>query len=126
MTSGVAAIDGSWVVLEFLVDDNLRKPMEGSTLTLEILDGRVGGSGGINRFMGAFAEGDLVFGPLATTMMAGPLPLMDQETAYLGLLARADSATVESGSLVLSAHGTALVVLERAGTRQSSKTSDTH
>lgn len=121
MTKGAGLVaDGSWVVVGLLVEGEVREPLPGSQLTLDAEAGRVGGSGGINRYMGAFAEGDLLFGPLATTMMAGPLPLMNQETAFLGLLAKADAASTESGSLVLSAEGSVVVVLEPAGTEQDS------
>ncbi len=53
-------------------------------------DGRVSGSGSCNRFMGAWRRTDdglrLVFGQMASTMMACPGPIMAQEQRYLRLL----------------------------------------
>ncbi|MFN3892904.1 MAG: META domain-containing protein [Beijerinckiaceae bacterium] len=52
-------------------------------------DGRVAGSSGCNRFngKGAVSHGKVEIGPLATTRMACPPALMDQETRYLKALA---------------------------------------
>lgn len=58
-------------------------------VTLEFTDTDVSGFAGVNRFMGGFTsgpEGTLDFGPLASTMMAGPQDAMDAEQAYLAAL----------------------------------------
>jgi len=51
-------------------------------------DGTVSGSAGVNQFNGPFTvDGDTIkIGPLATTKMAGPDNLMEQEAAYLKAL----------------------------------------
>jgi hypothetical protein len=49
--------------------------------SLRLEDGRLSGTGGINRLTGVYGvEGSsLVFGPIATTKMAGPPERMDRE-----------------------------------------------
>ena len=56
--------------------------------SLRLEDGRVSGSGGINRLMGQYTlTGDeLSFGMLATTMMAGPPERMEAEQRFLAAL----------------------------------------
>ena len=63
--------DGLWVVESNAVGGELVIPLPGTDLRLEFVHHRVAGSGGINRFMGAVTS-DSMFGPLATTVMAGP------------------------------------------------------
>jgi heat shock protein HslJ len=66
-------------------------------------DGRITGSAGCNTYMGPYqTDGQrLTIGPLATTRMACPQPVMDQETAYLAALQNATRYELESGRLVL-------------------------
>lgn len=66
--------------------------------------GRVTGSGGVNRFNGSYTlDGrELTFGPIATTMMAGPLELMNQEQALLKTLSRTRSYIISDTMLALS------------------------
>jgi heat shock protein HslJ len=108
-------IDGSWLVEWFVVDEVAMTPMESSTLTLEFAEGRIGGSAGVNRFMGTFGTESL-FGPLATTLMSGPQPLMEQESAFLAALARATSMLYRPGELVLLADETPIMSLRPAET----------
>jgi copper homeostasis protein (lipoprotein) len=74
-------------------------------LVLDLEESRVAGSGGVNRIMGTFvlAEGELSFGPLATTMMAGPEEAMQCERAFLDALARVTSYELEGSTLTLLA-----------------------
>jgi heat shock protein HslJ len=70
-------------------------------------DGRVSGAGSCNRFMGAWSRtGDglrLTFGPMASTMMACPPPVMAQEDRYLKLLGEGERpfALRPDGTLVI-------------------------
>lgn len=66
------------------VTDGAREPH----IVLHGQDGRVAGSGGVNRLMGGYAlQGDsLTFAQMATTMMAGPPEAMQQEQAILSAL----------------------------------------
>lgn len=59
--------------------------LHGAEITLEFADGRMAGKAAVNRFMGQgeILDGRLEVGPLATTLMAGPPPLMDVEHAFL-------------------------------------------
>ncbi len=68
-------------------------------------DGRVSGSGGVNRYHGGYkvSGADLDIGPLATTLMAGPEDLMQQEMRYLQLLERATCWRIEGSRLTLLA-----------------------
>ena len=76
-------------------------------LVLDLEESRVAGSGGVNRIMGTFvlAENELRFGPLATTMMAGPEEAMMRERAFLAALETVTSYELDGGSLVLLAGG---------------------
>ena len=65
--------------------------------------GRVGGSGGCNRFGGRYElTGDkLTLSPLATTRMACPPEIMTREQAFLALLAAVRGATIDGDRLDL-------------------------
>ncbi|MEV7972648.1 META domain-containing protein [Cellulomonas sp. NPDC089187] len=68
-------------------------------------DGQVYGHGGVNRVRGTWSltDGRLVFGPMVTTLMAGPPQRMAVERALLGLLATPLTITVAEDELLLSA-----------------------
>lgn len=74
------------------------------TLTIEA-GGKVHGLATINRYFGQVEIGDsgrLAWsGPLGSTMMAGPEPLMEQETAFLQALQAARKIFLREGRLVL-------------------------
>jgi len=96
-------------------DGDLVAPVTGSEMTLEFDGDRVAGLATINRFMGQLGD-DRVFGPLATTMMAGPPAMMEQEQRFLRLLGDADSAEIGSDKLSLFADGRLILTLNPAGT----------
>jgi len=78
-------------------------------------DGRLAGNGSVNRLMASYTlAGDtLTLSQVASTMMAGPEPLMQQEQRLTAALARVTSAQVEVGALVLrDAAGAELVRAE--------------
>jgi heat shock protein HslJ len=91
-----------------ITEDELRP-----SLVLDLEESHVTGSGGVNRLMGAFAlsEGELRFGPLATTLMAGSEAAMQRERAFLDALARVTSYRLEGNSLTLLAGGHAIAEL---------------
>ena len=74
-------------------------------LVLDLEEAHVSGSGGVNRIMGTFAlnESELRFGPLATTMMAGPEPAMRRERTFLDALGRVTSYSLDGRTLTLLA-----------------------
>jgi copper homeostasis protein (lipoprotein) len=95
-----------WQLVE--LDGAAVEPVDGGRaahLVLDLEESRAAGSGGVNRIMGTFvlAEGELSFGPLATTMMAGPEEAMQHERAFLDALARVTSYELEGSTLTLLA-----------------------
>lgn len=66
-------------------------------------DGDVVGSGGCNNFFGSFTQNgrSITFGPLASTRMACPQPIMEAERAFLSMLeqVRTVDATVKEMTL---------------------------
>ncbi len=86
---------------------------------LNMNEGKASGNAGVNTFTGSYEapeDGTLTFGPLATTMMAGPDAAMQQEQAFLKALADTKTFTTEDGALVLmDADGNKLAVLKAAG-----------
>jgi heat shock protein HslJ len=87
--------------------------------TLSMNNGQATGNAGVNTFNGSYdapSDGVLTFGPLATTMMAGPDNAMQQESAFLKALADTKKFTTEDGALVLMDDSEAkLAVLKAAG-----------
>ena len=77
----------------------------GAEITFEPQGERVGGSAGVNRYTGSWDDG---FGPLATTMMAGPPPLMDLERAVLGALDRVGEMESVGNRLTMAGDGVTL------------------
>lgn len=74
------------------------------TITIEA-GGKVHGLATLNRYFGQVEIGDsghLAWSaPLGSTMMAGPEPLMDQETAFLQALQATRKISLREGRLVL-------------------------
>jgi copper homeostasis protein (lipoprotein) len=75
------------------------------TLVFDLEESRIAGSGGLNRVMGSFSlsEDELRFGPLATTLMAGPEDTMQREREFLDALARVTAYELDGRSLTLLA-----------------------
>jgi copper homeostasis protein (lipoprotein) len=94
----------TWTVVEV---GGAAVPDEGAapTLVFDLEESHVAGSGGLNRLMGTFSltEDELRFGPLATTLMAGPEEAMERERAFLAALARVTAYELEGRSLALYA-----------------------
>lgn len=107
-------LNGSWILESIDMDGQLLPPVEGSEVTLEFEDGQVFGKA-INRFRGSYSEGE-GFGPMMSTMMAGPPELMDQEHRFLSLLGEVDGASVERVKLTVG--GRTVMILTRGGTEE--------
>lgn len=91
-------LDGtSWAVTEIA-------GTPGSGGTLVFTDGGAGGFGGCNNFRTEYTADatTLVFGPIATTMMACDQPIMDFETSYLGALATVATYVTDGATLTMS------------------------
>jgi heat shock protein HslJ len=92
--------------------------IEPERLSLNFPDaGRVAGSGGCNRIVGGFSlsgEG-LHFGPMASTMMACPEPLMEQERRMLDSLEQVAAFDIDSrGRLILLGEDRRTILIEAA------------
>ena len=77
-------------------------PFQGTAITLELKDAnQLFGESGVNRYFGASSkDGKRGFraSGIASTKMAGPPELMDQEEHYLELLERVDAVRLEKES----------------------------
>lgn len=101
-----STLDGGTWLLEDLVG---RGVIDNSHVTIEFLpDGKVAGSGGCNRYSGStkVTGSQISFMPMASTMMACPPSLMDQETRFYSALAKADSLSFDkTGALLIHVKG---------------------
>jgi heat shock protein HslJ len=107
-------LEGTWVVETIAVGGELVPPLEGTTATLEFEGDRVGGNATVNRFRGGMGD-ETLFGPLATTLMAGPEDHMTQEHVYLRHLERIDAFEIENDEMRLLSDGLVVVTLHRGG-----------
>lgn len=108
-----AKLDGSWTVEAVTIGGELVPLVEGSQITVEFDGDKVHGRA-INRFHGSYGESG--FGPMASTMMAGPQELMNQEHAFLSVLSQVDGVSVERVGLTVD--GRIVTVLVRSGTEE--------
>ncbi|HEU4971293.1 MAG TPA: META domain-containing protein [Gaiellaceae bacterium] len=105
MDETVSLGDTTWTAVELngapLAEDSA------PNLVFDLEESRVAGSSGLNRLMGTFslAEDELRFGPLATTLMAGPEDTMQREREFLDALARVTGYALDGRSLALAAGG---------------------
>lgn len=104
----------SWLLSEL---DGAAPVAGGRPATLEFNDeGRVAGSTGCNRFMGGYSvDGATVtLGQLASTMMACPDELMQQEQTFLKVMGDATSYTIVDDALTITTADGRTVVFTRA------------
>ncbi|MEI7434154.1 MAG: META domain-containing protein [Methanomicrobiales archaeon] len=95
----------------------------GSKITLKFNgDGSIGGSGGINLYFGSYTQNgnSITFGPLGCTEMAGPEPLMDQESRYFSLLDSTRTSHATESTLELSDASDRIVLVFRSDNSGSS------
>jgi heat shock protein HslJ len=97
----------TWRLVQYGPPGAQRKPLSYTEVTVAFTDGMVSGDAGCNTFAGTYDEagGALSIGPLAGTKKACQPPVMAQEAAVTGALARAGSYRMEGGRLVLSTEG---------------------
>jgi len=87
-----------------------------STMTMDFgTDGTLSGSGGVNNYNGGFkVDGaTIAMGPFMSTKMAGPEPLMAQETEFLKALENGTKWTVSRGMLEIRDGSDALQVIAK-------------
>jgi heat shock protein HslJ len=109
-------LDGtSWVLVSY--DKN--QPIEDTTLTAEFSDGKVGGSSGCNTYGGSYeVSGEkLTVDEVAWTLMACfPEGVMEQEQRFMELLTNAQTFTVSTDRLEITASdGRSMLVFEPLG-----------
>ena len=107
-----AALVGDWTLVDITgatLPEGIRTP------TLSVMaDGTVGGNSGVNRFTGRLTGGDdVLFGPLASTRMAGPPPAMELENRFLQAMTAATAFEIEGNQLTLRGPEGPLLTFER-------------
>jgi heat shock protein HslJ len=78
----------TWTLLELDVD---QPALPDTAVTLSFTEDQLSGSGGCNNYSGSFSLGTdnpfvMTIGPLVSTQMACPEPILNQETSYLSAL----------------------------------------
>jgi heat shock protein HslJ/uncharacterized protein YecT (DUF1311 family) len=117
----VAVVRGhEWRLVGLVVAGTPTPIVSGSAITIRFDDnGLAGGAAPLNRYQGGYRlgpDGALVWvGPgFATTRMAGPPDLMQQEAVFLEALQAASRLRIEKGTLLLeSANGGTRLTFER-------------
>jgi heat shock protein HslJ len=109
--SSQALTESIWVLTEL----NASPPLPDTTITAQFFeDGKVGGSAGCNNYNTTYTVNgkNIQFGELAaTTMMACPDPIMQQERDYLDMLKNAATFEIADDELtLLDSDGNALAV----------------
>jgi heat shock protein HslJ len=101
----LAALGGtSWTLVSYGIVDNPTPATAGiHTSLIFSTDGQVSGNLGCNSFSGNYEvkAGKLVFGPLASTLMACPEPQMTQEGTALQVLTGTVRFTVAGSALTI-------------------------
>lgn len=114
--------EGDWLVIAYRSGKEMVPPDKSGETLLSIADGRVSGTMGVNRLTGRWEDTSIV-APMATTGMAGPPELMDQERILLDHLQHFDSVEIADDGMTLSRNGLVMVELERQGTAEPDPTS---
>jgi len=117
---GVAATleDTTWILASYGEPGNLKAVLEDTEITAEFLSAEksVKGSAGCNSYGGGYElnNNKLSFpGPLISTMMACPEPIMNQEQEYLAILQNAETYEIEDDQLqILSGEKVLIFELE--------------
>jgi len=91
-----------WKLGSYFNGDQLVQPLPDAVITLNLQDdGQITGLSGINRYFGQYSINgvSLTMTGIGSTLMAGPEPLMDQESSYLQLLSAVTSYQLSGTSL---------------------------
>jgi heat shock protein HslJ len=108
--------NGEWQLIEGSVDGQTLTLPPDVPVTLVVEGSGVSGRSGCNQYFGEFTlvDGRVTLGGLGGTEMACEEPIMALEAAYLGGLAKVDSARMDGETLVLTGPAVELR-FERAG-----------
>lgn len=101
--AGGPGLVNSWSLTSAAIDSS---DLSSFGITITFTDTEASGFGGVNNYMTSFTsgpEGDLDFGEIASTKMAGSDEAMQAETAYLAALATVTGYTVTGNELDLFA-----------------------
>lgn len=93
----------TWTLLELDVD---QPALAEASVTLSFAGDQLSGSGGCNTYSGSFTLGEdnpfvMTIGPVVSTQMACPEPILNQETAYLAALQNVSQWGYQIGDLAL-------------------------
>jgi heat shock protein HslJ len=108
-----------WNMQDYAGETGMTTVLLGETPAIEFgKDDKVSGTGGCNDYTGTYSvDGEaLTFGPLAGTMKACSEPegVMEQETAFMGLLQSAAGYKLDGGQLhILNDKGHLVILLNR-------------
>jgi heat shock protein HslJ len=93
----------AWTLLELATD---QPALADAPITLSFTEQQLSGSGGCNNYNGGFTLGEdnpfvMTVGPVVSTQMACPEPILNQETAYLAALQSATQWGYVIGDLAI-------------------------
>lgn len=101
-------LEGAWVLDSLGAPQGLSPADPSVTTNITFGDGEVQGSGGVNSFSGTYEAadgGDLTFGALQSTEMAGSPQAMEQEGAFFSALQETRHFELNGGKLILTSSG---------------------
>jgi len=104
----------AWELESYGAPDNLKDVLKDTEITINFIgtEGRIEGSAGCNSYGGGYeVDEDKLFipGPLMSTAMACPEPIMNQEVEYLAILQNAESYTIDDDRLQIGGGDKVLV-----------------
>lgn len=106
-----------WELASFGSASDAATLVPGSYVDAAFTGGRMAGTGGVNSYTAEFTAkgGAITVGEVASTLMAGPQPLMDQEQAYFDALASVESYTADEQKLeMFDAQGSSVLLFRVA------------
>ena len=107
----------TWVLNSYGDEANLTEalPDKEATLIFYSKDKSAGGNGGVNSYGGDYTldGGKITISNLIMTLMAGPRPLMEQETKFFNILQSAQSYKIEGHSLKITGTEGVLVFTQK-------------
>lgn len=111
MESSTSLEGTSWVLQEFGPDGSRTPVLPDTSVTLMFADGRISGSANCNTYFADVTQSgsELNFGPIGSTRMACPEPIMQQENNFLAAMATVNHYVVAEGQLTLTYDGGLLI-----------------
>ena len=120
-----ASLEGFWVLESFGAARGLTPADPEVSTQMALAAGTASGNGGVNSFTSTYRApdaGEVSFGPVAATRMAGPAPAMEQEAAFFDALESTARFEINEGNLVLSDLGNNTLVVLAPGTAPTPST----